>query len=551
MVMHAGSPPYSFTAQYRVKINGWLGGKIYTNLINWIETGSVRRTGMLCLIAGLLSALAFAPLHLVPFLCLSYPCLLLVLMKRPFGTQSFVYGWYFGFGQFYGGFYWIGHAFITQEDVAGWVGFVAVGFLAGGMAVYSGLVTLLVRYIHRKGAFNQISVILSFVILWNLAEWLRGHLFSGFPWNLSGYVWGFSDIMLQSTAFYGIYGLGVVTIFLSLTPLLPRIWQKAVGLCVPLAALFVFGLFRLPDDIAYHDDVRLRIIQPNISQRDKWDSAKKADNFLKYMAMSSAGEGEEKPTHVIWPETAVIYFLDQDEFRRFLISDMLGKDTTLLTGFPRLIREGGDLSVWNSFIAIGAQGNNEGLYDKFHLVPFGEYIPSFFRKFVGFFGLSNVFQGDIDYSTGPGLKTLHIPGTPPVGVLICYEVIFPGAVTDPADRPDWLLNVTNDAWYGVSSGPFQHFLQSRVRAIEEGLPMVRSAGTGISAIIDPYGRVVEQQSLNISGVVEGRLPEKIVARTSYSRWKDWTFMGLIIIVAASNVLFWRRKNKLDPVRSGH
>lgn len=468
-----------------------------------------------------------------------------------FGPQSFVYGWYFGFGQFYGGFYWIGHAFITQDDVAGWVGFVAVGFLAGGMAIYTGLVTLLVRYLHRKGTFNQVSVILSFVILWNVAEWLRGHLFTGFPWNLSGYVWGFSDIMLQSTALYGIYGLGVVTIFLSLTPLLPCIWQKAMALCIPLTILFVYGFYRLPDDIAYHDDVRLRVVQPNISQNDKWDSAKKADNFLKYMAMSSAGEEQEKPTHVIWPETAVIYFLDRDEFRRFLIADMLGKDTTLLTGFPRLVREGGDLSVWNSFIAVGPQGNNEGLYDKFHLVPFGEYIPSFFREFVGFFGLSNIFQGDVDYSTGPGLKTLHIPGTPPVGVLVCYEVIFPGAVTDPADRPDWLLNVTNDAWYGVSSGPFQHFLQSRVRAIEEGLPMVRSAGTGISAIIDPYGRVVEQQGLNISGVVEGRLPEKIVAQTSYSRWKDWTFMGLISIVAASNVLFWRRKNKLDPVRSGH
>ena len=314
----------------------------------------------------------------------------------------------------------------------------------------------------------------------------------------------------------------------------------------PLTAVIVIGLLlgygsqRLPDDVDYIEDVNLRIVQANIQQIDKWPARNWGKNLVSYMEMSET-ETDQEPVHVIWPETAVIYALSDEELRRQLISRILPEaGGTVLTGFPRRERTSEGRKVYNSFIAIDEQGGIGGLYDKSHLVPFGEYIPAFIRSTALSLGLDQLFSGGQDFSHGNGLSTLDLEGLPPVGVLICYEVIFPGQVVDSSNRPDWLLNITNDAWYGDSTGPYQHLLQTRVRAIEEGLPLIRSAGTGISAVIDPYGRVLNKVPLNKRAVINSELPAKIETRTIYSRLKEWTFACIVVILIIANGVVYRR-----------
>ncbi|MBL4613130.1 MAG: apolipoprotein N-acyltransferase [Emcibacter sp.] len=522
------------------------GNRIDTG-IDWLD----RRTGLqrigLLLLAGAATGFSFAPFYLFPLLVISYPLLLLVLFKSRRLLEAFAFGWWFGFGQFFTGLIWIATAFEVDGRYPGIMGYLAVASLAVLLAMFTGLATggLWRLFKDKDPQRYALSITLSFVVLWTVMEWLRGHIFTGFPWNLTGYVWGFSDVMLQTTALWGIYGLGLFTLFLVLIPylLIQNIRQGksihgilAAGLLMGLG-LGGYGMVQLSSPTEFRDDVRLRIVQANISQKDKWDPAKKAENFLKHLRMSKSTP-EEGVTHVIWPETAVIYFLDTEPSRRYLIADMLNEGAVLMTGFPRVERSPA-FKAWNSFVVVDSQGNVQNIYDKYHLVPFGEYTPDILRGSLSFLGLGMLVEG-FSYSRGTGLRTLHSAGTPPVGILICYEIIFPGAVVDQNDRPDWLLNVTNDAWYGSFSGPYQHLLQTRVRAIEEGLPIVRSAGTGVSAVIDAYGRVIKSTTLNKQGVIMSFLPVNREGATLYSRNSSWIFMLLVVVFWGFSILFQRQ-----------
>ncbi|MBL4602426.1 MAG: apolipoprotein N-acyltransferase [Emcibacteraceae bacterium] len=349
--------------------------------------------------------------------------------------------------------------------------------------------------------------------------------------------------MLQSTAVWGVYGLSIITAFLTFIPFL--MLDKKYRLLAPAIAIFViggifyYGNYRMPESAGFVEGVNLRIVHPNIKQQDKWPAKNWGKNLITYMGMS---DDERLPgtTHVIWPETAVIYSLSEEPFRRQLISRVLGKGGNLLTGFPRRMRGQGRTKIYNSFIAIGDQGEIAGIYDKSHLVPFGEYLPAFIKNILIPLGLDQVFPGGQGFNEGEGVKTLNIPGLPPFGVLICYEIIFPGQVVDIKNRPDWLLNITNDAWYGNSSGPRQHLLQTRVRAIEEGLPVIRSAGTGMSAVIDPYGRILDKLPLNRKGVIFSELPNKISTMTYYSLYKEWIFACINVILIIVNIVLMGR-----------
>ncbi|PCI49326.1 MAG: apolipoprotein N-acyltransferase [Alphaproteobacteria bacterium] len=512
-------------------------------LPNWLD----RRTGLqrmgLMLLAGALTAFSFAPFYLLPVLAISYPLLLLTLFKSRRFLEAFSFGWWFGFGQFFIGLIWLASAFEVDDRYPGWTGYLAVAALATMLALFSGLVTgvLWRMYKARDPQKHALSITVFFVVLWNLAEWARGSIFTGFPWNLSGYAWGFSDVMLQTTAIWGIYGLGLLTIFLALIPyLLIQMTGKrniiiGIGLLI-IGAMAAYGMKQLSEPTKFRDDVTLKIIQANINQKDKWDPQKKADNFLKHLRMSKS-RPEEGITHVIWPETAVIYFLDKEPSRRFLIADILGQNTLLMTGFPRIERLP-EFRVWNSFVVVDGAGNAGHIYDKYHLVPFGEYIPDIFSDFLSLIGLGTMVDGT-SYSRGEAIRTLHPPATPPVGILICYEIIFPGQVVDHNDPPDWLLNITNDAWYGSFSGPYQHLVQTRVRAIEEGLPIVRSAGTGVSAVIDAYGRVVKSLGLNKQGTIISPLPAKRDSVTLYSINSPWVFQFIMILLYGFGILFHR------------
>ena len=267
------------------------------------------------------------------------------------------------------------------------------------------------------------------------------------------------------------------------------------------------------------------------------DPAARESNFRRLLSLS-AGPGADRITDIVWPEAAATFFLNRDPARRAAIATVVPRGGLVLTGALRTDPPPDPPhQVWNSFAAIDGTGEIRGTYDKFHLVPFGEYVP-----FRGLLPIEKITAGNVDFSAGPGPRTLDLPGLPPVGVLICYEVIFPGAVVDPAHRPAWLVNITNDAWYGFSSGPFQHFATARIRAVEEGLPLVRAANNGISGVIDPYGRIVGRLGLDDIGVVDADLPAALADPPLYARQGDRILlvMGFICVALLWRVPFTKR-----------
>ncbi len=277
--------------------------------------------------------------------------------------------------------------------------------------------------------------------------------------------------------------------------------------------------------------VRLRLVQANIAQHHKWRDDLRADHFARHVELTAA-PAAAPITLVIWPETAVPYLLDREPERLAMIADLVPPGGLLITGAVRATPEGmTPFQVWNSLRVIDDGGAVVATYDKHHLVPFGEYVP-----FRGILTLVKLTAGAVDYSPGPGPRTLALDGLPSVSPLICYEAIFPGQVTDPDDRPGWLLNVTNDGWYGVSTGPYQHLAQARLRAVEEGLPLVRAANTGISAVVDSFGRVTASLGLAKAGVVDAALPMALPDPTPFARAGAWPFL---FVLAAIGLWAWR------------
>ena len=274
------------------------------------------------------------------------------------------------------------------------------------------------------------------------------------------------------------------------------------------------------------EGVRLRLVQANVAQTMKWDPREREGNFQRHLALSLSPT-EVKPTVVIWPETAITFFLTQDARHRFAVGEAVPPGGLILTGAPRAtLAEDKSVHFWNSLQAIDGAGAIVGSYDKAHLVPFGEYLPA--RAWLPSWART-IAAGPSDFSAGPGPQTLRLPGLPPVSPLICYEAIFPGAVTDPADRPQWLLNLTNDGWYGLTAGPHQHFAITQARAVEEGMPLVRVANTGISGVVDSYGRVTARLGLGEGGFLDAALPRALPSATPYGRWGDGILLAMVAL----------------------
>ncbi len=484
---------------------------------------------------GALGGLAFAPFYQLWLLAIALTGLLALIRDCRRLRTVFFTGWLFGFGHFVVGLYWVTQGIVVySEDLVAFVPIVLI-FLPSLMGFYVGLAVLTTEWAGRRFGWRGGRRVLAFAACWAAAEWLRGVLFTGFPWNLAGYAWGFSDAMLQSASLYGIHGLSLVTVFVLAAPavlvepvaLRHKAWTGAVAV-VCVAALWAGGSVRLAGaEVAYHQDVVLRLVQPSIPQNQKWRRERRSENFLKHVEMSAALPRDPAlvPTHVVWPETAAPFFLDRSPKALAALTRIIPASGVALVGAPRRSPEGAPKKLWNSLLAIDQQGTIAASYDKAHLVPLGEYVP--FRKMLP---LPKVVWGATDYSAGAGRSTLHLPNLPPVSPLICYEVIFSGAVTDPDDRPEWLLNLTNDAWFGTSTGPHQHFLAARVRSIEEGLPLVRAASTGISGLVDPYGRVAQQLGLQEEGILDIRLPRAISGSTLFARLGNWTFALMLAAV---------------------
>ncbi len=433
---------------------------------------------------------------------------------------------------------------MTKPDEFGWLAPIAPVALAALMALFPAAAAAATRLSRTSG----VGRVLVFAAAWTLFEWVRSWAFSGFPWNLIGSVWTFSDAMIQAGAFIGTYGLGLLTLAAAAMPAAlvgERPGDEGAGLRPLVAALAVLALVgaggsaRLvlagPSETV--PDVRLRLVQPNIPQAEKWKPELRGQHFLSQLRMGSL-PGDPPPTHVIWAEAAAPFFLAETPEALALLAEATPEKGLSIVGTLRRSLPGEPYQIWNSLLAVTRPGAVVAAYDKSHLVPFGEYVP--FRSILG---LSSVAAGAADFSAGYGIATLSLPGLPEVSPLICYEVIFPAAVTDRDRPPRWLLNLTNDGWYGQSPGPYQHFASARLRAVEEGLPLVRVANTGISAIIDAHGRVIDQLPLGAQGLIDGPLPVALASATLYGRFGNAVVFALIAVVAAAGLALGRRGSR--------
>ena len=491
---------------------------------------------------GALAVLALPPLYIVPALIPSFTGLAWLLESDGRARSAFATGWWFGLGYFVAGLYWVANALLTKPDEFGMLAPLApVGLsllLVPNIAIACWLARLLAP---RPG----VGFIITFASTWALMEWVRSWSLTGFPWNLIGSVWTFSDAMVQSTAVIGTYGLSLLTVAAAAMPAeivrgpdrRSRAWPAATALAV-LALFWAGGAARLavqPETLPTVNGVWLRLVQPNIPQNLKWRKDLVERHVDEQVAMG-ATPATPAPTHVVWSEVSAPMFLLEDAQTMRRIGEATPAGGVTIVGTVRRTPPGQPLELANSLVAIDSAGRVAGLYDKSHLVPFGEYMP--LRDVVP---LPAVAAGMADFAAGPGITTMHLPGVPPFSPLICYEVIFPGRVARIDERPAWLLNLTNDGWYGISTGPYQHFAAARLRAVEEGLPLVRVANTGISGIVDPFGRVVARLGLGEKGVVDGPLPAALPQPTLYGRLGNGLPLALIALIACAGTVLSRRR----------
>lgn len=495
---------------------------------------------------GGLAALAFAPLYVFPVLVISFTGLVFLmdgLRLEPNGLRSaFAVGWSFGAGFFLVGLHWVVNAFLVQAEMFAWmIPFVVIG-LPAGLGLFIGAATAAAHGLGGAGPGR----ILILAAMWALAEWVRGHVLTGFPWNLIGYAWADMPAVAQTASLVGTYGLSLLTVAIAALPaafVSPHAAERgrlsalplALGLLALTAGALIYGQLRLSERVELVPDVRLRLVHADIAQRDKFDAVRRPTIVPRYLALTGAPptDADRPPTHIIWPEAAVPYFLSLEPDLLAAIAAALQPGQMLLTGAPRYEQGPDGERYFNSFFAVEENGQVVATYDKSHLVPFGEYIP--LNSLLRPLGVEKLTGGAWGFDAGAGPATLSLPGLPPLSPLICYEAIFPAEVTATGDRPRLLLNLTDDSWFGKLVGPQQHFDHARMRAVEEGLPLVRAANLGTSAVIDPYGRVRTRLGRTSPGFVDADLPAAKGA-TAYGLMGDTMF--LLLWISASAVGFW-------------
>lgn len=507
------------------------------------------RRAIIAFVAGAASALAMAPINAWPVLFLTFPVLIWLVdgaVGRWGGMASAALaGWCFGFGYFLAGLYWVGYAFLVDAKTFGWLLPIAVAGLPAYLAIYTGLGLAAARLIWVRGPLR----ILALAATMTIAEWLRGHLLSGFPWNTFGYALTQPLALAQSVSLVGIWGLTFLALAICASPAVladePEDTRHPyrlpiLGLMI-LASLAGYGAARLATHpTSFVKDVKLRIMQPNLQQDAKFNYAAKNEVMARYLSLSERSTGPQSQglhdvTHLIWPESAFPFFLTQEPDALARIVSMLQPGTELITGAVRALAPvAGSRAIraYNSVYVIDSDGSIRGIYDKVHLVPFGEYLP--FQTFLESLGLQQLTKQAGGFLSGDRRRAMDVARAPKMLPLVCYEAIFPGAAVPNGERPGWLVNVTNDGWFGISSGPYQHFQQARVLAIAQGLPLVRAANTGISAVIDPVGRIITSLPLGVEGVVDSGLPHP-VNETVYVKFGD-NLLTLFLVVSLAAVV---------------
>lgn len=431
--------------------------------------------------------------------------------------------WAFGFGYFAISLRWIVEPFLVDIARHGWMAPFALVLMASGAALFWGLSGWLTVRLAR-GHLSPLAVFLVG------AEVLRALILTGFPWALIGHIW-MPTGLAQLAAFGGPHLLSLITVTAVLATVGLVGAQRVLGL-VTLGLLIAVSFVLQPkDQIALSDELPLvRMVQPNVPQEQKWDPAFRNMFYNRLLRMTAEGDA---PDMVVWPETAIPYLLSQIEGDMSLLSDA-ARGAPLVFGIQR---RDADLRAFNSLAVMGAGGELLSVYDKRHLVPFGEYMPG--ARLLGQIGATGLAQNlGVGFTPGEIEGPLAIPGIGGAVPLICYEGIFAEEIHSSGERPRMLLLITNDAWFGKAAGPFQHLAQARLRAIEHGLPMVRVANTGITAMIDAKGRITASLGLDIEGAIDTRLPPA-AAPTAYSRFGEWPVMCLLVLLTIMSIL-WRR-----------
>jgi len=501
-----------------------------TRIGDWLRGLGGWRRLLVAVLLGSLSAGAFAPFHFFPLLLLGLAGLALLLDGAHGMREAAITGWGFAFGQFLVGLHWIAYPFMVNPAAHLWQMPIAIVVMPAGLGLFGALACAAAARLRAHGAARLILL----AACLGASEWLRGHILTGFPWNLPAYAWYASPEVMQGAALFGAYGLSFLTLALglSLADLARRRVLLPVVMLAVFAALWAYGATRLTQPTEFVPGVALRLVQPNIPQ------AEMHGRFIprNWQTLTTLTQSPGNPTHIIWPESAAAFPLARSQVALAAIAQMTAGNASLITGTMRIDAQN---RFFNSLYVFGAGGRVLGVYDKFHLVPFGEYLP--LAPLLGQLGFAKLTQGMTGFSAGDGPRLFDIPGAPAMTPLICYEVIFPGAVTPAAGRPGWYVNVTDDSWFGPWAGPQQHLLITRMRAIEEGIPIARAANTGISAVMDAQGRIVASLGLDRGGVVDSGLPVA-ASPTPYARFGDLGFAIILLTsVAFAIVLSVRRR----------
>ncbi len=499
-----------------------------------------RHPNAIALVAGGISATGFAPLNLWPLTLLMLTLWMALVMQAQSRKAAFLTGWLFGLGHFIIGLNWIAKAFTFQAAMPEWLGYVAVVLLSLYLAVFSALAALGAHWLgkDRPGTF-----VLAMAAMWIVTEWLRSWVFSGFIWSPLGAIALPLGRMADLSMFVGSYGLSALLFAGAggLWLLCRKRWKPAF----PLIAIFA-GLALIPHHQAAQvspEQPLITVVQPNIGQQDKWKAGYEEQNLAKLAELTL--RKDDSPRIIFWPEAAIPDYLETGyparyyygrppEFVRQQLGGLMKPGDMLVLGALKLEfdeAEGRAVGARNSVFAMDSNRELQGRYDKAHLVPYGEYLPM--RPLLSAIGLSRLAPGDFDFWPGPGARSLDLGKFGKAGIQVCYEIIFSGQVVDRDNRPDFIFNPSNDAWFG-SWGPPQHLAQARLRAIEEGLPVIRSTPTGISAVIDANGTVRASIPMGEAGRIDSRLPQP-KAPTLFARFGNILPLGLALILLLSAI----------------
>jgi len=489
------------------------------------------------LVLGAVSAFAFEPVGWWPLMPVALAGLCELLHRAATLRRALLIGWLFGLAQFVISLNWIATAFTFQAEMPAWLGWVAVVLLSLYLAVYPALAAGLGW---RLGKGAHVPLLLALAGGWAVAEWLRGAIFTGFAWNPVGSALAPTPL-IQSGALIGTYGLSMLVVLMGGALWLEAHRKYLAGVLIAGLALLLWSLPASRVSATHIAVKPVRIVQPNIGQQDKWRPGFGEEAARRLAGLSAPRHADSGRRLLMWPEAAVTEPLEDArssehqamaEFVRTRAASLVAPGEHLLTGGLGVSADGNRVTgATNSVFVLGPGGQVLGRYDKAHLVPYGEYLPM--RPLLSSLGLSRLAPGDVDFTPGPGPRTITLPGWGRVGFQLCYEIIFSGHVVDRRNRPDFIFNPSNDAWFGTW-GPPQHLAQARLRAAEEGIPVLRSTPTGISAIIDARGTVVQSLPLGTAGVIDGVLPPAADAVTPFGRAGNWIplLLALVMLIAA-------------------